>query len=129
MDREAAVRVVRTARASVARRARTRVRRLVIVLPTVIVSVGFLAWSNEVGGGFNSFDSIVALTAMYLLVPLTVTWLIGRFEAADVYREVRRRLPNACPACGYDLTGNRSGVCPECGRAVEAVDKPVQSPP
>jgi len=30
----------------------------------------------------------------------------------------RRKLgPNACPACGYDLTGNESGVCPECGRS------------
>ena len=28
----------------------------------------------------------------------------------------RRKLgPNACPACGYDLTGNETGVCPECG--------------
>ena len=23
-----------------------------------------------------------------------------------------------CPACGYDLTGNVSGICPECGRPV-----------
>jgi len=31
----------------------------------------------------------------------------------------RRKLdPNACPACGYDLTGNESGVCPECGVAL-----------
>jgi hypothetical protein len=30
----------------------------------------------------------------------------------------RRRLrPGHCPACGYDLTGNVSGVCPECGAA------------
>jgi hypothetical protein len=28
----------------------------------------------------------------------------------------RRKLgPNACPDCGYDLRGNESGVCPECG--------------
>lgn len=24
-----------------------------------------------------------------------------------------------CRACGYDLTGNQSGVCPECGAKVE----------
>ena len=42
---------------------------------------------------------------------------------------IERMLPHLCPACGYDLTGNQSGVCPECGRAVEAVGKPVQSPP
>jgi hypothetical protein len=26
------------------------------------------------------------------------------------------RTPSACEKCGYDLTGNLSGVCPECGR-------------
>jgi hypothetical protein len=26
-----------------------------------------------------------------------------------------RRQRGQCPACGYDLTGNVSGVCPECG--------------
>ena len=30
-----------------------------------------------------------------------------------------RRLPRGhCQACGYDLTGNVSGVCPECGEKV-----------
>jgi len=24
--------------------------------------------------------------------------------------------PGRCPACGYDLTGNVSGICPECGK-------------
>lgn len=24
--------------------------------------------------------------------------------------------PDFCRSCGYDLTGNVSGVCPECGR-------------
>ena len=26
-----------------------------------------------------------------------------------------RRAKGLCVACGYDLTGNVSGVCPECG--------------
>lgn len=29
----------------------------------------------------------------------------------------RHRDPAACRACGYNLTGNQSGVCPECGTA------------
>jgi hypothetical protein len=38
--------------------------------------------------------------------------------AAAGARRVRRR-PSAgrCRSCGYDLTGNVSGVCPECGLA------------
>ena len=27
----------------------------------------------------------------------------------------RRRPPGACEKCGYDLSGNTTGVCPECG--------------
>jgi len=30
----------------------------------------------------------------------------------------RRRPPGCCVQCGYDLTGNESGRCPECGRDV-----------
>lgn len=29
--------------------------------------------------------------------------------------------PELCSGCGYNLTGNVSGYCPECGRAVEWV--------
>lgn len=34
----------------------------------------------------------------------------------DVERAVNFEL---CKGCGYNLTGNTSGVCPECGRPVE----------
>ncbi len=34
--------------------------------------------------------------------------------------EVERILsPELCSGCGYNLTGNVSGYCPECGRAIE----------
>ena len=29
--------------------------------------------------------------------------------------------PGHCENCGYNLTGNVSGVCPECGEKVEVV--------
>ena len=35
--------------------------------------------------------------------------------AASAWRGRRRRKPGRCRSCGYDLTGNVSGVCPECG--------------
>lgn len=37
------------------------------------------------------------------------------------------RIPPGWCECGYDLRGNSSGVCPECGKAVlnAAADKPV----
>ena len=37
------------------------------------------------------------------------------------WRRLRQRLQlisqGRCPACGYDLTGNKTGMCPECGEA------------
>ncbi len=39
-------------------------------------------------------------------VPTLLVWWFGR----------KRPLPGHCP-CGYDLTGNVSGTCPECGVA------------
>ena len=30
-------------------------------------------------------------------------------------RPTERRAKGQCRACGYDLFGNVSGVCPECG--------------
>ncbi len=40
-------------------------------------------------------------------VPTTVLW----------HRDRRRSKSGHCP-CGYNLTGNESGICPECGTAV-----------
>jgi hypothetical protein len=41
----------------------------------------------------------------------------------------RRRVidPNRCFECGYDLTGNVSGVCPECGTPVLTPPSPRQA--
>lgn len=44
-------------------------------------------------------------------------WLIGRLLLGPV-RILER---GACLQCGYDLTGNQSGYCPECGGTVEDV--------
>ena len=37
---------------------------------------------------------------------------------AFLLRRTRRRDENHCRSCGYNLTGNTSGVCPECGTDV-----------
>jgi hypothetical protein len=51
------------------------------------------------------------------IVCLGFGWL-GWTESARVYREGQRQLDSMsgrCGNCGYDLTGNVTGVCPECG--------------
>jgi predicted amidophosphoribosyltransferase len=39
------------------------------------------------------------------------------------WRDRRRCLPNHCQSCNYNLTGNTSGTCPECGAPISKDDK------
>lgn len=39
------------------------------------------------------------------------------------HRIARRRTRGQCITCGYNLTGNRSGTCPECGMASRGPEK------
>jgi hypothetical protein len=53
------------------------------------------------------------------------TWLLWAiFIYPPVWWFLRRgwhhAKPGLCTACGYNLTGNTSGTCPECGTAVTA---------
>jgi hypothetical protein len=45
-----------------------------------------------------------------------LTILFAVLPAARLYRRLRPKHPRGhCRRCGYDLTGNISGTCPECG--------------
>jgi hypothetical protein len=54
-----------------------------------------------------------AIKPLLFVTPAAAAWAL--------YRCVRARSDgrgaHRCPRCGYDLTGNVSGVCPECGTA------------
>lgn len=41
---------------------------------------------------------------------------LGGLGAFSWYRS--SVLPNGCCRCGYDLKGNQTGICPECGRRI-----------
>ena len=54
--------------------------------------------------------------AVLLIAPPVAVFVLSvRAGAAEARRAGRS--PRKCADCGYDLTGNLSGVCPECGRA------------
>ncbi|MCL4196643.1 MAG: hypothetical protein KJZ69_04055 [Phycisphaerales bacterium] len=50
-------------------------------------------------------------------VPLWSLALATGLPSAWLWFRDRRRAPGLCVHCGYDLRGNASGVCPECGAA------------
>ena len=49
---------------------------------------------------------------LLVTAPLPAVWLVR------ARRTARRRRLALCLTCGYNLTGNTSGTCPECGAAV-----------
>ena len=61
-----------------------------------------------------------------LLLNLPLIWLLVRTRRFLVLR--RRRKNGLCLQCGYNLTGNVSGVCPECGAPIptDLVRKPLK---
>ncbi len=53
-------------------------------------------------------------------VPLWIPVVLLGAPTAWLWWRDRRRVPaGCCAACGYDLTGNVSGRCPECGALCE----------
>ncbi len=50
----------------------------------------------------------------------TITFIRGPLRRR--YSRRFRRERGLCERCAYDLTGNTSGVCPECGTTIRAVE-------
>ena len=57
-----------------------------------------------------------------LSFPLWIPLVLGLIPLAYGWFRSRRRNGRHCH-CGYDLTGNVSGRCPECGKPLTAVSK------
>lgn len=61
---------------------------------------------------------------LYVLCAIFALW-----PAMHLYFVIKHRAnrhPNHCSHCGYDLTGNISGTCPECG---EPASRATELPP
>lgn len=70
-----------------------------VLLPKVDIAVGY-------------FKCPVHLVAI-VIVPVLVYPLV-----LVLFRQRYRRKRGLCVKCGYNLTGNVSGICPECGERI-----------
>jgi hypothetical protein len=51
-------------------------------------------------------------------IPFWLVLLLTGAPTAYLFWFDRRHPPHCCQGCGYDLTGNTSGACPECGQPI-----------
>jgi hypothetical protein len=95
-----------------------------IFFTVTLVSAFFL---RNMTYGYPPFDVIVGV-----FVPLLIGLLAGAQSfRASVRSDKKMRSfrlyigdrpmypPGHCQNCGYNLTGNVSGICPECGRGIK----------
>ena len=53
-----------------------------------------------------------------LLMVVPITWIVRRGVARNLREELNCLGFPTCVKCSYNLTGNLSGTCPECGKPV-----------
>lgn len=61
----------------------------------------------------------------YLVLPLWIEFLVILIPTVSLWiYDHRRSMPGFCRKCGYNLTGNISNRCPECGTFQGEGEKP-----
>ncbi len=85
---------------------------LVIAAGTGLVLGGWEFWSNGKSPGY-----IVAM-AVGVVVQWLAIRLVGLWVVRSLIRRVVLQTGSLCRSCGYNLTGNVTGVCPECGERI-----------
>lgn len=92
-------------------------------IPAAVVCAAGLVFGPELWHHKFTFFLRTVESPRYFLLLLVVPKLAAvAFAGCAAMVLVRRRAipPGHCRACGYDLTGNVSGKCPECALTVSA---------
>ncbi len=86
--------------------------------------LGWKAWLVSPGCGLEwpSVNRYPEVTGLLVRVPLWMPLVLTAIPTAWLWHRDRPPPPPGhCQSCGYNLTGNVSGVCPECGERVGPV--------
>ena len=100
------------------------------------VTLGLVIYVLLLLAAHGTHWAVIVLCAVFMLAPcanLLLLFMINRSVTSTLRRaglrvglmgvkedDLERVLnPALCTHCGYDLTGNVSGICPECGSQLE----------
>jgi len=88
-----------------------------------MLRLAVLRLATAIGDSPWRFRLIVIVLALFAIdfpalgLLLGFAFLFGT-AVAEKLSDVLRPPDGHCQSCGYDLTGNVSGVCPECGERI-----------
>jgi hypothetical protein len=87
------------------------------VVAQIVLTVPLTQYARRAGfyGPAIGWGLPVLVAALACVV---IIWLVRRWITRSLREELNRRGLPTCLACGYDLTGNVSGTCPECGTTI-----------
>ena len=76
-----------------------------------------IRWLPE--GGLRPRGGRPAIAFM-AYIPFWCLFSLAAIPTVILWRRDRKIPPGHCQSCGYDLTGNTTGVCSECGTAADS---------
>jgi hypothetical protein len=92
------------------------------VRATALAGFGYRSSAQKVfrpgpDGPLADYRETVVTAPLWFPLAVFAAYPVMAFIHGPV-RRYRRRRKGLCIKCGYDLTGNVSGACPECGESV-----------
>lgn len=87
---------------------------LFLLLAAAVVAIRFYI-RPHFGAVWVDRSKHIVLYSLLFGYPSLVAVMLRRRIRSGLRRELVQSGVPTCLSCGYDLTGNESGVCPECG--------------
>ena len=108
---QGALQRLRDVRRQVVRRTVGSLRYLYLLLSLLPPSLALTTQGGELLGPYQ-----IPIGAILFIPPAVLAVLLVRHQKRILKQELL--VQAVCPKCYYDLTGNESGVCPECGTKI-----------
>lgn len=95
-------------------------RRPRFIIPIIVLGVSFtllMALSQQITGSTQSAWGSIGRFGIIVIGQMAFILVFAKYAVYVLRDELRLCAIGCCLNCWYDLTGNVSGVCPECGKA------------
>lgn len=110
---------------------RSRWRRFAIIFILTLFARPYFVWPRDFLAIVHSYGwKALGFWAFVYFLQIAPAVILGAWLASSPRkrRRERRRAAQLCEACGYSLSGNTSGVCPECGMSTsQEIKRPAMA--